>query len=32
MSQSKKNFFDGTDYEQLTLFALPVIGDTIAVR
>lgn len=31
MSQSKKNFFDGTDYEQLTLFALPVIGDKIAV-
>ena len=31
MSHSKKNYFDGTEYEQLTLFALPVIGDKIAV-
>ena len=31
MSHSKKEYFDGTEYEQLTLFALPVVGDKIAV-
>ena len=31
MSHSKIDYFDGTEYEQLTLFALPVIGDKIAV-
>ena len=31
MSHSKKDYFDETEYEQLTLFALPVIGDKIIV-